>query len=138
MLWAELFVRYLFLQFFIIGTVILWADWAEHLQSKEDRFPYQYLLHDYIYQESQRDLRIAAADMREVNNLEAALRIEGMGEERTQLQVREVRNTIAKYYQLFNDRNLDAIRAIWLPDLNTELVFPGYEKVVRLLSTFLQ
>jgi len=40
----------------------------------------------------------------------------------------EVRGVMAAYYSAFNRGNFDEIRAFWLPDDNSELLFPGYEK----------
>jgi hypothetical protein len=43
-------------------------------------------------------------------------------------EVEEVRGIISAFYTALNRKNFDDIRTVWLPDENSELVLPGYEK----------
>jgi len=43
----------------------------------------------------------------------------------------EVTAVMRAYYSAFNRKNFDELRYLWLPDENSELTLPGFDKVVR-------
>ena len=48
-------------------------------------------------------------------------------------QSSEVSAVMKSLYSAFNRKNYDELRALWLPDENVEMTFPGFEKAVSIL-----
>ena len=47
----------------------------------------------------------------------------------------EVKAVMLAYYSAFNRVNFFELRALWLPDENTELLLPGFDKAVSFSCT---
>lgn len=93
---------------------------------------FQYSLEDYITQNMQQELGSQAVKHLCNNDTTSSSMFSAMGVGLKNTEAQEVRAVMTAYYSAFNRRNFDEIRALWLPDENSELVFPGYVKVVSI------
>jgi hypothetical protein len=87
---------------------------------------FQYSLEDYIFQNFLRDL-----DNKSPNIFgDSIWKVLGKGFRDEQAD--EIEGVMKAYYSAFNRQNFDDLGLLFLPDENTELLLPGYSKMVSL------
>lgn len=94
---------------------------------------FQYSLEDYVTQNMQHELGCNALKQNPQNDSISSAMYSATMLGIKSVETQEVKAVMTAYYSAFNRRNFDELRALWLPDENAELIFPGYERVVRVL-----
>lgn len=92
---------------------------------------FDYSLQDYVAQDMLAELERNAAKTKASGDLLNATIFSSVVAGMNAADETEIRAVMLAYYAAFNRKNLDEIRALWLPDDQCELVMPGYEKAVR-------
>lgn len=114
------------------GERLRWQKWAVY-QRLMEKHHFKYTLDDYIVQNMIRDVKKKA-----MNAKDLGFRMENSMWTATELafktqETAEITVLIKALYSAFNRKNYDELRALWLPDENVEMSFPGYEKAVSLV-----
>lgn len=134
------------------GERLRWQKWAIYQRLlKKDTFHYS--VEDYVFQNMLRSFTEQAMKKTTVNSNKLqhnndnnnAQIIAASSDEDSMMNVEaglwqsipisykheeevEIRAVLKAYYSALNRRNYDAVRTLWLPDNNVELVLPGFAK----------
>lgn len=106
-----------------------WQRWAVYQRMKVDN-KFQFSLEDYVTQNMQHELSSNALKQNSENDSISSAMYSATMLGMKSVEAQEVKAVMTAYYSAFNRRNFDELRALWLPDENAELTFPGYERVV--------
>ena len=109
--------------------VLRWKRWAVY-QRFGERNLFQYSLQDYIHQQMQLEIQSKARDSLLRNDSLSASIFNVMDTGLQATEREEVEAVVLAYYSALNRKNFEEVRAMWLPDDNSELLLPGQDKAV--------